>query len=136
MMFFENGFFYIWPKENFSKEDIPHIELFKKGTVVINQLLIDSNDKKTETFVACHEAMHWIKDKKFFSDNNKTISQICKNDMKFNIGSKVKVKEGIIERQTNYLSTALLLPKEALRKTFFAILRYKNIPKELLKYEV
>lgn len=136
MVFFEDNFFYIWPNSNFSKGDTPHLEFFKRGTIVINQILIDNNEKEVETFVACHEAMHWIKDKNFFSNNGKSISQICGDEINFNANSNLKTDEEIIESQTNYFCAALLLSKEALKRTFFKLLRYKNIPNTPIKYEI
>lgn len=136
MMFFDDSSFYIWPSGSFSKDDRPHLEKFKKGTIVINQILLDNNEKEVETFVACHEAMHWVKDQNFFSNNNRTISQICKNDIDLNSNYNSNSKEDVIERQTNYLSAALLLPKEPLKRAFFTMLRFKNIPSKPIKYEV
>ena len=41
----------------------------------------------------------------------------------------------IIERQTNYLNSAVLMPKELIKKEFFKRLRRKNIPLLPMKEE-
>ena len=40
----------------------------------------------------------------------------------------------VIERQTNYLNAAVLMPRYLIRKEFFKRLRYKNIPEGPIEY--
>ena len=38
----------------------------------------------------------------------------------------------IVERQTNYLGAAILMPRDIIKAEFFRLLRYKNIPQSPL----
>ena len=40
----------------------------------------------------------------------------------------------IIERQNNYLCTAVIMPRDVLKKAFFKSLRYKNVPDKPIQY--
>ena len=41
----------------------------------------------------------------------------------------------IIERQTNYLNAAILMPRDVIKKEFFRIGRYRNIPIQTIEYK-
>ncbi len=136
MIFFENTSWPIWDNGNYKNGDKPHLETFKKGTVVINNILIDKNDYKKEKFVAGHESMHWIKDQEYFKNNPINIIHACKNEAFINTYWNNKMSEiDIIERQTNYLNAAVMMPKNVLKEEFFKRLRYKNIPNEPIDYK-
>ena len=114
---------------------MPHKEFFKKGTVVINNILIDEKDIKKERFVSGHEAMHWVKDKNYFRTHTTDVIHACKEEVfeKTYWNNKMS-KEDIIERQTNYLNAAVLMPRNLIKKEFFKRLRYKNIPDGPIEY--
>lgn len=136
MIFFGDSVFPIWENGNYQKGDKPHFEHFKKGTIVINEVLTKNKKSKgREVFACTHEITHWIKDKEYFNDHPNELVQICdkKSITKTYWNSQMSDTKKI-ERQNNYLCAAVLMPKEAFKKAFFRALRYKNIPKEPIEY--
>ena len=121
MTFFEDGSWPVWDTGNFTNGATPHFESFKKGTIIINQAILDiKNNRNQENYIVAHEVAHWIKDQDYFSSNSDTIVQICKkNSFGSTYWNNSMSELEIIERQTNYLCTAILLPKDALKKEFF-----------------
>lgn len=135
MIFFDDGKFPIWDTGNYKKGDLPHIENFKKGTIVINNILIDNKDRKKEIFVCGHEVMHWVKDKEYFKTHTTDVIHACKEDVFEKTFWNNKMTEvEVIERQTNYLNAAVLMPRYLIKKEFFKRLRYKNIPEGPIEY--
>lgn len=129
LIFFEDGEFYVWPKGTFSKSDKPHKVFFKKGTVVINQNIIDKKQLERERFVGNHESMHWVKDINFFSKIDNSILQICNKDSFANTNwSEWMSPVDIVERQTNYLNAAVLMPRDVIVKEFLKLIRYTFVP--------
>ena len=63
LTFFGDGYWYIWDKGEFKQGDVPKVELFKDGTIVVNQVVLDSFSRENENFIVAHELSHWIKDK-------------------------------------------------------------------------
>jgi len=138
MYFFEDGMIYVWPNGKYQPGDQPVKEYFKKKTVVINQIILDKkNNEKQERFLCNHEVSHSIKDTQYFIDHPSNMVQICGAQ---NFGSTYwdsKMSEiAIIERQTNYLNAAILLPRDVVKREFFRRLRYTYIPEEPIAYTV
>ncbi len=135
MIFFGDEVWPVWDSGKYKQGDLPHKEFFKKGTVVINNILIDEKDIKKERFVSGHEAMHWVKDKNYFRTHTTDVIHACKEEVfeKTYWNNKMS-KEDIIERQTNYLNAAVLMPRNLIKKEFFKRLRYKNIPDGPIEY--
>jgi len=136
--FFEDGYWYIWSSGTYQEGDSCNKEFFPKGTVLINQIIIDKNDRKKENFVVAHECAHQIKDEEYFKNHGADICHLCRTN---DIGSTrwyTNMSElEIIERQTNYLAAAIWMPEDVTRERFFKIARYKNIPDhplEIKKY--
>lgn len=132
--FFDDGMWYIWPSGEFKEGDKYSKEFFPKKTILINQTVLDGQKNRyEENFIVIHEAGHWIKDKDFFESNSGSISHICKkNDMEKTYWCQDLTELEIIERQTNYLGAAILMPWDTIKKEFFRLLRYKNIPQKPL----
>ena len=42
----------------------------------------------------------------------------------------------IIEKQTNYLAAAILLPKEVIKREFFKLCRFKTIPDKAIDFKL
>lgn len=139
MTFFQDGDWLVWPNGTYSKGDSPIYESFKKGTIVINQRILDSNKKSAECrerFIVAHELSHWIKDKRYFEEHPDTIAQTCKkNDFGITYWKSGMSELEIIERQTNYLCAAILMPQDVIRESFFRTGRYKNIPQDAVKFK-
>ncbi len=136
MIFFGDGNWCVWNNGKYQHGDIPHMEFFKKGTVVINNILIDEKDDKKERFVAGHESMHWIKDKDYFNTHTTNVIHACKEEAFEKTFWNNKTSEiDVIERQTNYLNAAVQMPRDLIKREFFKRLRYKNIPEGPIEYE-
>lgn len=137
MTFFDDGTWHIWSDGKFEKgKTTYHSEQFSKGTVVINQTVLDNMKQEEENWIVTHEAGHWIKDQYYFKLQEDTPFQICKkNDFEKTYWNQRSSKLEIIERQTNYLAAALLMPREVTRDEFFKIGRYKNIPKQPIEFK-
>lgn len=137
LIFFADEQFYVWDKGTYQKGDKPHLEPFKKGTIVINNVLVDKKEyKKKEIFVCTHENCHWVKDQEYFIDHPENIVQICdsKSLEKTFWNSKMSDRD-IIERQNNYLCAAVIMPRDVIKKAFFESMRYKNMPDEPIEYK-
>lgn len=137
MICFDDTQWFVWEKGNYCSGDKPHIETFNKGTIIINQVLLDSNNNyKKEIFVCTHEITHRIKDKAYFKNNAESMLQVCHKDSfeKTFRNSKMSEKD-VIERQNNYLCAAVLMPRNVIKREFFRKLRFKNIPTAPIDYK-
>ena len=136
LIFFEDCEFPIWDRGTFFKGDKPHFEKFKRGTIVINNVLLDKKaNRKKEVFVCTHEITHWIKDQDYFKSHANTIIQVCDQESLEKTHWNNKMSDiDTIERQNNYLCTAVIMPRDILKKEFFKLLRYKNIPEKQIQY--
>lgn len=139
MTFFGDGYWYVWPTGCYKSGDLCKKEIFSKGTVVINQKLLDSKSKiasSTERFIVAHECSHWIKDRAYFEKSGENVVKTCyKNDFGSTYWNRSMSELEIIERQTNYLGAAILMPRDVIREAFFRIGRYKRIPEEAIEYK-
>ena len=138
--FFYDGYWYIWPDGTFHKGDMFATEFFPKGTILINQRVLDSKAKTargSENFIVGHECAHWIKDQEYFKTHaEKDVFHVCKkNDFGSTWWNNSMSEIEIIERQTNYLDAAILMPRDVIRSEFFRISRYKNIPSQQLEFK-
>ncbi len=137
LIFFDDGEWPVWEEGVYKKGDKPHFEKFKKGTIVINDSLTDKKLRKNERFVCNHENSHWIKDQSYFKNQSNELTHSC-----FNIyfeqtsWNNSMSKIDIVERQTNYLNAAILMPRNIIVSEFFKRLRYRNIPNTPIKYKV
>lgn len=137
MSFFGDGIWYIWDKGTFNENDRPTKEFFPKDTILINQVVLDKkNNRKTENFIVAHEVSHLIKDRAYFEKHPDSEYHICKkNDFEHTYWYKGMDELEIIERQTNFFGAAILMPKEIIKKEFFRLLRYKNIPTNPIPFQ-
>ncbi|MBQ7276128.1 MAG: hypothetical protein IJS58_02660 [Bacilli bacterium] len=137
MMFFEDRCWYVWDDEDYNVSSEPHLELFKERTVVINKNLVDNKKyKEKELFVATHECSHWIKDQDYFKSHTTNVVHACGEErLKGTYWNSYMSEEAILERQTNYLAAAILMPRDIIKKEFFKRLRVKNIPDVAIRCE-
>ena len=136
LIFFEDEIFPVWDTGLYKPGIKPHFEKFIKGTIVINNILVDSKkNKRKEVFVCTHELCHWIKDQNYFKDNPENIIQICDQGSlgKTYWNSKMSERD-IIERQNNYFCAAVIMPRNVIKAEFFKSLRFKNVPTEPIEY--
>lgn len=138
LIFFEDGIFPVWEKGSYKPGDKPTFEYFKKGTIVINNILEEGKSKtrkKRNVFVCTHENCHWVKDQAYFKDHPDSIVQICdRGSLEKTYWNDKMSKIDVIERQNNYLTAAVIMPRNVIKKAFFKSLRYRNIPDEPIKY--
>ena len=136
MIFFEDSSWFIWDNDNYELCYKPHLENFKKGTILINSNLLNKKYAKSEAFVVGHEVCHWIKDVLYFKNHPTDFLQICSKESINNTTWNNSFTElDVIERQTNYLA-ALFMPRNLIKLEFFKRLRYKNIPPEPIEYKI
>lgn len=137
MMFFSDGEWYIWPKSSYNQGDKPEKQSFSKGTVLVNERFLSSKKlRHSENFAVAHEGCHCIKDKRFFEERAGEVASICRsNDSKkvYWRGSEPTIE--LIERQNDYLTAAVIMPKEQVKREFFKALRWKNIPNEPIDFK-
>lgn len=136
--FFCDGYWHIWPRGTLVDGDRPYVENFKKGTVVINQRVLDAKGKNaipSERFIVTHEAAHWIKDKDYFETHPSSVLQTCfQNDFTKTIWNNNMSELEVIERQASYLCAAILMPREVIIDAFFKAGRYKHRPTRPVEY--
>ena len=90
-----------------------------------------------ELFVVNHEVTHWVKDREYFKAHPTDIIHACSSDsFEKTYWNNCMSEVDIIERQTNYLNTAILMPRDLIKREFFKRLRFKHIPEDAIKYEV
>lgn len=137
MTFFEDGTWYIWKDSPGESTKTPSLACFKKGTVVVNENLLEAKKYKgTEIFAVTHEACHIIKDALFFQKNSSEIISVCfENDRKDAYWVDGKPTIEMIERQNDYLTACVIMPKKPITSEFFKAIRWKSIPKEPIKLE-
>lgn len=138
MTFFSDGGWYIWDKPSYFPGDKPHLKTFKKGTVVVNSTFLSSKGlRKSEAFAVTHEGCHIIKDKRYFEAHPREISAVFKlNDSKRKYWNGSAPTVELIERQNDYLTAAVIMPKEQIKAAFFKSMRYKNIPDEPIGFKL
>ncbi len=136
MTFFSDSGWYVWPKPSFEPGDFPQERFFKKGTVLVNECFLRS--KKThhaEMFAVAHEGCHIIKDSRYFKEHSGEVASICKaNDSKRVYWQRNMPTTELIERQNDYLTAAVIMPKEQVKAEFFKAIRWKKIPNEPVKF--
>ncbi len=136
MTFFGPGKWWVWPKSSFTKGDVPTECYFQKGTVVVNERLTELKKfREAERFAVTHEGCHILKDRRFFEKHADTASSICKaNDSRKVYWTGREPTVELIERQNDYLTAAVLMPKEQIKALFFKVMRRKNIPGEPIPF--
>lgn len=137
MTFFSDGKWYIWKKSSYECGDIPEERFFKKRTVLVNKCFLGSQKMHcSETFAVAHEGCHVIKDKRYLEEHADEVASICKaNDSKRVYWKGTEPTLELIERQNDFLTAAVIMPKEQIKNEFFRILRWKNVPSQPIKFE-
>lgn len=98
--------------------------------------LEDKSLFKQERFSVGHEGTHIVKDGYFFAEcSSEMVSVFSNNETKHKYWQKGKPTVELIERQTDYLTAAILLPKTQVKSEFFKSLRWRTIPNEPIIYE-
>lgn len=137
MTFFDDGRWYLWPKPSFDKGDVPTEAFFPKGTVLVNTRLTELKKfREAERFAVTHEGCHTIKDRRFFETHADAISSICKaNDSRKVYWTGREPTIELIERQNDYLTAAVLMPRAQIKRLFFETMRRKSVPEEPIRFE-
>lgn len=136
MIFFGDDCWPVWDKGTYCNGDMPHYEFFKRGTIVINENLTVKKHARKERFVCGHEISHWIKDPNYFKNHPTDLIHACGEEACSKTYWNSKMSElDIIERQTNYLNAAILMPRNAIIKAFEKISRYKYNPDHPIEFK-
>jgi len=134
MIFFADNIWPVWDIETRKTGGKPRVEIFRKGTIVINEILTNKKNAKKERFVCGHEVSHWIKDQRYFNEHPTDLIHACNEEAyKKTYWNNTMSELDIIERQTNYLNAAMLMPRNVIIKEFERISRYKYIPEHPLE---
>lgn len=129
MIFFNDDCWPVWDKGTYKHGDMPNFEKFKRGTIVINEALTSKKYANKERFVCGHEVSHWIKDQDYFKNHPTDVIHVCGEDACSKTYWNSKMSElDVVERQTNYLNAAILMPRNTIIKAFEKISRYKYYP--------
>ena len=107
--------------------------LVREGTVIIEPLLVGKRNFARRRFTFMHEASHWLIHRPAFSENNPFGSPgIYENQylaakegrIDYSRSQKERNDNERIERQADFLASALLMPKTPLRMAFKEFFRY------------
>jgi len=131
MTAFNHGFIQVADEETGKPEAMP----VRKGTVIIDTSLTSKRNLPRLRFTTMHEGSHWLIHRQAFSDNN-LITHTGKYENQY-----LAAKEGRIdysrshdertdidriERQADFLSSAILIPRPALREAYREFFKFYN----------
>lgn len=115
---FNDGYIRVWPKSYYKDGILPTKLFLKKGTIVIDSTLTESDNRGRENFTVMHEVFHQVIHKKCFRREppdyaHSTTASAIK-------GSKKQFLTPLdyIEYQANACAAAFLMPRELLTTTF------------------
>lgn len=123
---FDNGYLNVYDSENHRSRRVYEV----KGTVVIDNSLLQNNQERRFRFTLRHEVSHWILHRQMFeADGNKMIelSNTAKNEVtavkclnrtidNFAAGIKVVSNMSRMEWQANYMASCFLMPMKTFTK--------------------
>lgn len=116
-----------WPSSHFETGMQPHEVSVQKGTILIDQSLVDAEDKEKERFTVMHECFHWILHQKCYQRFRKEYSAICTSSMMRNTNKKPMTALEINEWQANYCAASFLMPKTAVEHVFSQALGQETV---------
>jgi Zn-dependent peptidase ImmA (M78 family) len=113
----------------------PETIFLKKGTIIIDTLLALKRNNKKRRFITAHECAHWLLHRKALAPNNPfgyigafqnqyMAAKTGKVDYSRSENERDDVER--MERQADFLASAILMPRPALRKTYKDFFKTKN----------
>ncbi len=117
---FYEGTMYFWPESQYQTGMIPECMYVDKGTIIIDQSILDDKNLGKERFTVMHECFHWLLHKKCFNRRQDGFSSMCGNTAFRSFSEKKKGMTAleINEYQANFCAAAFLMPKQVVRNVF------------------
>jgi len=98
----------IWNSEEKQYELLP----VKSGTIVISAALLDNKTDGRLRFTFAHELAHWLIHRELYSGGSVAAASTVKTSLEENHA---------VERQADILATALLMPRNQVKRAFYAM---------------
>lgn len=128
MTAFDDGSLWVWPENEYYDGLMPFEIYVEKGTILIEQTLIEQNNRGRENFTVMHEVFHQVLHKKCFRDERNYVHQTYSRTIDGNIQySSYALK--VIERQANACAAAFLMPAGLVKEEYTK--RYNSIKKHI-----
>lgn len=112
---------------------IPEPMIVKAGTVVVDTSLLQKRNEARLRFTLMHEGAHWLLHQRAFSEENSFFSNekygnqyLAAKEGRIDYSRNQSERNDIerIERQADFLASALLMPRPALRNAYRDFFRY------------
>lgn len=140
MTAFNSGYLQVANEETGMPELLP----VRKGTVIIDtSLTVQKRSIPRLRFTTMHEGSHWLIHREAFADGNPLghvgvyeNQYLAAKEGRIDYSRSQKERTDIerIERQADFLSSAILMPRPALREAFKAFFRfYKDKPRRIIR---
>jgi Zn-dependent peptidase ImmA (M78 family) len=129
MTAFSNGIVEILNEETGAIEDLP----VTAGTVIIDASLETKRNIPRRRFTMTHEGCHWLLHRKAFAEDNpfgpagiyeNRYLAAKEGRMDYSRSTKERTDVDMMERQADFLTSAILMPRPALRKAFRTFFSY------------
>lgn len=120
MTAFNDGSMYFWPASYYEAGMIPEKTFVEKGTIVIDQSILDDSNIGKENFTVMHECFHWLLHRKCFVRRTDGFSSMCGNKAFRSFSEKKKGMTAleINEYQANFCAAVFLMPRKAVIDVF------------------
>lgn len=140
MTAFNNGFLQVANEETGMPEPLP----VRKGTVILDtSLTVQKRSLPRLRFTTMHEGSHWLLHRKAFAQNNPLghvgvyeNQYLAAKEGRIDYSHSQRERTDIerMERQADFLSSALLMPRTALRTAFRSFFKfYAEKPRRIIK---
>lgn len=139
MTAFNAGIVQIFDESTGKTEGLP----VREGTVIIDPLLTEKRNIARRRFTYMHEGSHWLLHRKAFAEDNpfgpvgvyeNQYLAAKEGRIDYSRSQKERTDSQRMERQADFLASALLMPKPTLRmafRDFFGV--YKEKPRKLIR---
>lgn len=116
---FNSGYVWVWPEPVYRNGMMPIKLPVKKGTILIEATLTESDSKGRENFTVMHEVFHQILHKDYFINAHTDYVHFSKTIEYNNEGHKKLITElDFIEYQANHSAACFLMPRELVIESF------------------
>jgi len=105
---FDDTLLPVWNPEEEQYELLP----VKRGTIVISAALLGNNSDGRLRFTIAHELAHWLLHQELYSGGGIAAASVIKTSLE---------EDPAVERQADILATALLMPKNQVKRAFYAL---------------
>ena len=139
MTAFNNGFLQVANELTGMPEPLP----VRKGTVVLDTSLTEKRNLPRLRFTTMHEGSHWLIHREAFAEDNpygavgayeNQYLAAKEGRIDYSRSTRERSDIDIIERQADFLSSAILMPRPALREAFRAFFNfYGEKPRRIIK---